>query len=169
MPDPYVNRFGRKQSRGIRPWLLLPKVLSVAAAVGGMAATFAVWMINDPGTLPAGDPRIEWTCRTVSILLRGLVIPALLAAIGFGVGLTMQHPGILLGRRWLQAKLVLLILFTPAAHFYLSAQLNAVRRISALGGDLSAPARGFSIGLALTLALLCLLALLGRHKPRLGQ
>ena len=36
---PYTNIFGRKPGRGVRPWLLIPKVIAVATFVGGYVAT----------------------------------------------------------------------------------------------------------------------------------
>ncbi len=67
------NQFGRKGGRGLRPWLLLPKMLAVGLYLGGLAAaTLLRW---------ARPEDVE----TTHLLFRRLILPALWLALIFGV------------------------------------------------------------------------------------
>src|SRR5580765_4569297 len=78
------NRYGRKGGRGIRPWLLIPKIIAVIVYVGGLASDFT--------SLDLADPRRQLVLHQVSRLMVFLVVPALLLALVMGFALLMQFP-----------------------------------------------------------------------------
>jgi uncharacterized membrane protein len=163
MPAP-ANKFGRRPGRGIRPWLLLPKVLCVAVYLGSLASTLAIWLPTD-FTPPLSEPVLT-TVRHASLLIRFVAVPALLLAIAFGVGLLLQHPREFLRMRWLRLKLALVVVTIPAAHLYLSTRLTLLRADDA---QAAIHARRFALGLGATLAASAAIVVLARLKPRLGQ
>ena len=159
----YVNQYGRQGGRGIRPWLLLPKVIAVGLLLGGLAAAVvvtrtAIRMDNPAVMLPAIRAIFQW-----------VVIPAGFVIVLTGVGLLMQHPRELLGRRWLQVKLVLIALGVPLAHFASRAVLMTAVRDQA---DIEAVRRNletFATLLSVAVLGVIVISVIGRLKPRLGQ
>lgn len=162
MPSTPPNRFGRRGGRGLRPWLLLPKVVAVAFYLGALAAALVV-CIGGASLSPA-DPRYRWTLETLGVLFRYLIVPALVMSLAFGVALLLQHPREFLRMRWLLAKLTSIAIVVPAGHLYLSSRLHMARQADAPG-----VMNRFTIGLLIVLLSSVLIALVGRHKPRLGQ
>lgn len=160
----YVNRFGRKGGRGIRPWILLPKVLAVGLYLGGLAAATGIWVFR-------ADERAQglWLINLVGGLMEYLVIPALLAAMALGVMLFMQHPWQFIRMRWMIVKLASLAVLIPSAHVYCSTRLAAVRQALEAGAPNPAAGRQLAWGLGLALAGSVGVVVLGRLKPRLGQ
>ncbi len=145
------NKFGRKPGRGIRPWLLLPKVIAVGLYTGGLSASLLVWTATR-------------SLQITSMLVEFLVIPALLLSLLFGLLLLLQHPGVFLRMRWLIAKLVALAILIPAAHFCAFSRMALYRR------EPTHAATHHLTGIfALTLAASIGLVILGRLKPRLGR
>jgi uncharacterized membrane protein len=164
-----TNIHGRKPGRGVRPWLLLPKVIAVGTFLGSYAATLFVWVNGNITALEPGDPRRMWTIDTVGRLIRWLVVPALLVAIVFGVLLFLQHPRPFMRMRWLKVKLTMLLILTPAAHFFLFSRLAILRAAEARGISDDLAADQFTFGLSVALLGYVLILILGRLKPRLGQ
>ncbi len=157
--DMNQNIHGRRWGRGLRPWLLIPKYLCVAMALGGVVA--AGVLTQHLQSLPVeqrGD-----VCESIGRLFRWQIIPAVAAAGMLGVGLLLQHWRILLRMRWLQAKLALVFVGIPALHVGLSTALGDLRRRPA------SSAGGLAVGLGIAVALLVMVIILGRLKPRLGQ
>lgn len=169
MPDPLPNLHGRKPGRGIRPWILLPKVLFVAFYLGGLAATLVVWLYSNFASLPLADPRRLWTLNLVGALIEFFVVPALLGALLTGLLLLLQHPRQFLRMRWLIVKLVALALLIPSAHLYLSSRLALLRHDALHQTANSVSPSQVTCGLALVLAASSAIVILGRLKPRLGQ
>ena len=164
-----ANVHGRRGGRGVRPWLLVPKVVAIALYVGGLAAATFVWVGGDYNAIPAGDPRRAWLINLVGRMMVYLVVPALIVAILLGVLLLLQHPGIYLRMRWLRAKLLLILLVIPFGHFWCRAQTLQLRDPAASPEAQSAAARRLSFGLAGTLAGSIIVVVIGRSRPRLGQ
>lgn len=166
MTDPYPNLLGRKGGRGLRPWLLIPKVLAVAGLFGGTLAV-AVLLTTGTGKDPAA---VRATLEHVREVYRWLLLPSATLAVLTGIGLTLQHPGPLLRQRWLQVKLLLVLVALPTLHL-LCRHLYS-RAVQSLGSTSdSSPNQPPALTLA-ALAVVILLALvifLGRHKPRLGR
>jgi len=155
MTTPYENTFGRRPGRGIRPWLLVPKLLAVTIYFGGLVTTLFLWATSSAISLEL----IAHTSRMFIFL----IVPALLVAIGLGIALAMQNGAVLLKRRWLRAKLIILAIMIPTAHLYLSNKLASVR------DDPQHPRSGFIAGLLLTIAASAIVIILARLKPRLRQ
>lgn len=164
-----TNRFGRRGGRGIRPWLLIPKVIAVAIYVGTLTAACAIWLAGDFNSLDKSDPQRMWMINLMRLLFVYVAVPALLLAIALGVALLMQMPRVLIRLRWLQVKLVLLAVLVPAAHLFISSRLKLLRDALDAGHANDAAARQFGIGLIATLIGTILVVILGRLKPRLGQ
>lgn len=167
--DSRVNVYGRKPGRGLRPWLLIPKVVAVAVYFGGLSACLLIYFA-DQALMPAGvgaSPRL--VIEQVSLLFRFLVVPAVLVAAVFGAMLFMQHPAIFIRLRWLQVKLALLALGVPASHLYVSSRLAAVREALHAGHDPQQAYRQLTGGLIVLLLGSLGVIVLGRQKPTLGQ
>jgi uncharacterized membrane protein len=168
MKQSYVNRFGRKGGRGIRPWLLLPKILGVIVYVGGVATVLGLWLASDFTSLELTDPRRILVLHQVSRLMVFLVVPALLMAILFGIALLLQHPGPFLRMRWLQVKIVCLLILIPSSHFYCRTQFTVLKRTTDKLTSDGAASR-FAAGMAAALLGSLCIVVIGRLKPRLGQ
>jgi hypothetical protein len=162
-----VNRFGRKGGRGIRPWLLIPKVIAVMIYIGGLTAALGLWIGSDFSSFDLSDPRRKLVLDQVGHLMVFLVVPALLAAMGFGVALLLQHPAQFLRMRWLQVKLIGLVILIPLAHLFCRSRMVALRQATDAATN-QALAHQLRWGLGLTLAGSIVVVILGRLKPRLG-
>jgi len=166
MPAPPTNRFGRRPGRGRRPFFLLPKLIAVALYLGSLAAILAIWLASDFPSLAPADPRRLMLLDQISLLIMYLHIPLLLGALAFGAALFLQHPRVFLRLRWLQVKLLCLLILIPASHFFLASRFARLEDPSA---DRARAATQFTVGLALTLAASIWIIILGRLKPHLGQ
>lgn len=169
MGPAYVNQFGRKPSRGLRPWLLLPKVLCVAGYLGGLAAALTLYLASNLPSLGPADPRRLWTIHLLGRLFIYLIVPSLLGVLLFGLALLLQHPLIFLRMRWLQFKLIAVAILIPSAHLYLRSRLLLLRQSATDHLPNPTAERQFLTGLIITLAASIALVLLARFKPRLGQ
>lgn len=160
----YVNQFGRKWGRGVRPWLLTPKVLMVGCYLGTLVASLVIWVATEFASPLSGEARAA--VDHVSVLARYVAVPAFLLAIAFGVGLFLQHPREFWRMRWVRVKLAALAVLIPAAHLFLSSRLALVRE-----GGAEAPfhARSFAVGLGVTAVASAAVIAIARLKPRLGQ
>lgn len=151
----YRNMHGRAWGRGIRPWLLIPKYLAVATAIGGLAAVIVI-----DRTFGTAEIEAVKTGRLIAAIFRFAIIPATIAAMALGVLLFLQHPRPFIRMRWMRIKLVIVLTVVPLAHLLLRSQVDLMQ--------ISPPAHitGPSI---VALAGFVLIAVLGRLKPRLGQ
>ncbi|MCG3136355.1 MAG: hypothetical protein HJJLKODD_00184 [Phycisphaerae bacterium] len=166
--DDYINRYGRRGGRGVRPYFLIPKLLLLAILLGSYTSAMALWL-GYRGHIFGNE---HWPLVAISFLFRRMIIPALLGTLFFGLLLWLQHPRIFLARRWLQLKL-LLILSLPIVHYqarfrFMELQ-NGVQQspvndklIEQLGGR-------FTMLLVAGWLLMVIIVILGRLKPRLGQ
>jgi hypothetical protein len=168
MTATYVNKFGRKPGRGIRPWMLLPKIVAIAVYIGGLASVLAIWLFSDIAALPLADPRRQFILDLVGSLMVRLVVPALLLAMLLGAGLFLQYPRHFLLIRWWQTKMVLLAIVIPTSHFFCRWQFLILRHTDQQATSALA-ARRLAWGLAFALVGSILVVSLGRLKPRLGQ
>lgn len=166
-PPGKTNIHGRRPGRGIRPWLLIPKVLAVGALFGGFTAVAVLLHSSQPETHDQWAHLIE----TVSTLFRRLIVPAVLIVIVLGVSLLMQHPGVFLRMRWVRLKLTLLVLALPPLHLTGRWLINQTRQALEAGQlDRVAELMGrFNIAVDLAVLAVVVVVVLGRHKPRLGQ
>jgi len=156
-----VNQFGRQAGRGIRPWLLILKILCFAIAVGSLVSALVLWAARrSAGGLDVVD--------TLHLLLAQVMVPALSGAIFFGLLLLLQHPGILLRQRWLRVKLILLACSLPVLHVLAASQLDNLRTLL-LPLDSSPRPTSLPLVLGATIVVFVIAIFLGRIKPRLGQ
>ena len=164
----YTNRFGRRGGRGIRPWLLLPKVIAVAIYIGGLAAVLGLWLSSGFTSLDLSDPRRALILDQVGRLMVFLVVPALLAAMVLGVALLLQHPRVFLRTRWLQVKLITLAILIPSGHFYCRSRVILLRQATDQASS-DSTVRQLTLALAAVLAASIGVVVVGRLKPRFGQ
>jgi uncharacterized membrane protein len=167
-PQPIVNKHGRKGGRGIRPWLLLPKVIAFCIYLGGLTTVLVLWVASDFKSLDLGDPRRKLILDQVSRLMVFLVVPALLVTIILGVSLMMQYPKQFLRTRWLRVKLISLAVLIPASHFYCETRFV---RLRVAPDELTSDrlATQLTIGFVIALIGSAWVVMLGRLKPRLGK
>ncbi len=163
----YKNKHGRRPGRGIRPWLLVPKVLSVGALLGGFLAAAVLLHASQPTT------HEQWATliSTISTLFLCLIVPAVICVILLGVLLFLQHPKVFLKMRWFQVKAVLLVLLLPPLHLTGRGLIDEARLALAVD-DLARVAdlmRYFTITADLAVLALVIMVTIGRLKPRLGQ
>lgn len=163
----YKNKHGRRPGRGLRPWLLIPKVLSVGALLGGFLAASVLLHTNNPTT----HSQWETLISTVSTLFLRLIVPAVLCVVLFGVLLFFQHPKVFLKTRWFQVKTALLILLLPPLHLTGRGLIHKARHaLSADDLDRVAELMSyFTITADLAVLALVIVVVIGRLKPRLGQ
>lgn len=166
----YVNIHGRRGGRGLRPWILLPKLVSVAVFVGAYFSATVLWYYFRFG----GADDAVWPVQAVSFLFRRVIIPSLFSTLFLGIVLLLQHPKVFIRLRWLQVKLVLVMLL-PAIHFAARRNFATVKaglldsQSQVSPADVEAASAKFSICLVLGLSAALILVILGRLKPRLGQ
>lgn len=163
----YTNKHGRRPGRGLRPWVLIPKVLAVGALFGGFLSVSVLMHTHPPKTLEQWDTLIEM----VGTLFTRLIVPAVLCVVGLGILLLWMHWRAFLGMRWVCLKLVLLGVALPSLHLTgrwligqarLASQAGELDRVAALMGR-------FGLTIDLAVAALVVVIVIGRHKPRLGQ
>jgi len=163
----FVNKHGRKPGRGIRPWLLMPKIIALSAAFGGLLS--AAMLVHVAGDSDMPQDQAVRLATHVRVIFRYVIVPAACLAVLFGVLLLLQHPRVFLSRRWMQVKLAALVVVVPITHFLgRGAMIEAFRQIDAGASPLPMLQRlAYTIDFALVAILL--VYILGRQKPRLGQ
>lgn len=162
MSEVIVNKRGRKGGRGLRPWLLIPKVLAVGVYFGSVATCAVIYLSRDVAQTGRVIEQVSW-------LMRFMVVPALLTTATFGVLLLMQHPMVFLRLRWFQVKLAIVLTGVPTGHFFMSSRLAAIRAGVADGAADIPAAQQMGWGFVVLLCGSALLVFMGRYKPRLGQ
>lgn len=162
-----TNRFGRKGGRGLRPWLLMPKIVAIAVLLGGLVA-IAVLIETSPRQTHDENQAVY---AHVMRLFQWMVVPGALVAMACGVGLAAMHGTVMFTRRWMVVKLCVIVVGGALLWVLLSFHLDHIGREMSVG-DPDGPRGPWGM-----LALLCEVAAvglvgiiwLGRHKPRLGQ
>ena len=168
-PPTYINIHGRKQGRGLRPFLLIIKILALGVCLGTLTALIILFFRHAPPTDQQG-----WT-RELDILsqaYRVVILPSLITAMAAGGLLALDHPTIFLRMRWLQAKLIIIAVFFPMLHITMRSRMIDLREAVNLDIDervLATIRQSLAEGTLLAIVVLVLLIILGRIKPRLGQ
>jgi uncharacterized membrane protein len=163
----HTNKYGRRPGRGLRPWVLIPKVLSVAALFGGFLSACVLLHTSRPQTHEQWGHLIE----SVGVLFRYLIVPAVLCVILFGILLLLMHFRAFLSMRWVWLKLSLLLVTLPPLHLA-GRWLIGQARLALEAGDLQRVAElmgQFTLTADLAVLVLVVVVVVGRHKPRLGQ
>ena len=163
----YVNKFGRKGGRGLRPWLLIPKVLGVATYFGGTVAATSLAFVTQPTTIEEHQA----LARVIGSIFLFAAVPGLIVAIVCGAGLLIHHGRPFLRLRWLQVKLGVLLVTIPALHLWMSSHVKHLGAFDAAAdGPLpEATLTAIRGGLIVATVTAAMVIVLGRHKPRLGQ
>lgn len=166
---PIRNIYGRRPGRGLRPYLIVLKVLSVACFLGGSAAVLAVLLASPPADLEG------WRHRGGSVerVYRAVIIPGLGSALVFGTVLFASIWRAMLRMRWFITKMVLIVVAVPALHVYASSRMLALESLLAQPSpDLQQALRlcnQMAIGTLAAIVFAVASIVLGRVKPRLGQ
>lgn len=156
MTPTYINKHGRLPHRGLRPWLLLPKVLAVALLFGGLMAVMLLLtrLLLHKSTSPE---MVDQTLRTIEFFYRWMILPGVIASGLFGLLLWWQMPWVFLRLRWFQLKMAMVLIVLPAIHMG-SLRLAQQGKVQALS---------IMVGLAVLLTVLVIC--IGRIKPNLRQ
>jgi hypothetical protein len=164
------NVHGRRPGRGLRPYLIVLKILSVAAFFGGLAAV-VMGVLFGPEPLDAAGWRADMVL--VHRVYAGVIIPGLLAALVFGTLLFVTIWQVMVRMRWFVTKMILIAVGVPALHIYMRSRSVAMEALLALpspdlqqASDLRAE---MIAGTMLAMLLAVAAIILGRVKPRLGQ
>ena len=161
-----TNIHGRKAGRGVRPWLLIPKVLAVGVYFGGLVVTTVIWFTGPRRAPDPTAPHVQAWIAQVSILFRFVLVPALLLAMLLGFVLFLQHPSVFARLRWWQVKVASVAIGVPAGHLFMASRFRLLK--SASPSNWSAEFQ-LECGLVVLIAWTIWLIFLGRHKPRLWQ
>jgi len=170
-PQIHENLHGRRQGRGLRPYLLIVKLFAIAVCVGTLTAVLALVFLHSP---PADSRAWEFELLILGRAYRLLVIPSLGVAILMGLLLWKDHPIVFLRMRWLQTKLLVIVLCLPTLHVLMHLWMQRLTKLIPPDGD-EALAEALTIrerlvgGSAAALSVAVILIILGRIKPRLGQ
>lgn len=167
----YQNVHGRRGGRGLRSWLLMPKVLGAGAYFGGLLAAAAIignFYASGAAAGATGEAEAEaWRqlANTLRPIFLFVAVPGLIVTIAFGIAL-LWHTGWVLWRmRWMKLKTAIAVVSIPLLHLFMSGRLAQVRS----GEDSAAAMAQFNVGLGVAIAVAAALIFLGRHKPRLAQ
>ena len=120
-PKKFVNRYGRKTTRGLRPWLLLPKILCYSVMLGGIATGVVLCMVQVARGMPTPMGDGKWVAAQAYLSLSSqldaialwVVMPTAAAAFVLGVALMFDAPAVFLRLRWLQIKTALVLVTLP--------------------------------------------------------
>ena len=167
MSDAPVNKHGRKPGRGIRPFILMPKIIALAAVFGGLLSAAMLVHVNTTDDL-SQDQAVQLATH-VRIIFRYVIVPAACAAVLFGLLLLLQHPKVFLSRRWMQVKLVALAIVVPISHYLGRGSLTEAFNLIEQGESPVAMLQRLALIIDLSLVAITVVFILGRQKPRLGQ
>jgi len=168
--EPIRNIHGRRPGRGIRPYLIVLKILSVAAFFGGLVTLLGgVLLAPPPGDATAWRDQLA----LVHLVYVRVIIPGIVSALVFGTLLFASIWQAMIRMRWFVTKMVLIAVGVPALHVFLRSRMMALatllagtdpdlQRAAALRDQLTA---GTVAAILFAVAAITL----GRVKPRLGQ
>lgn len=164
------NIHGRRAGRGIRPYLIVGKLLSVSLIIGGLASLCATQWLQ-----PESNDAAGWAQRVqaVHMAYSRVIIPGFAGALVFGALLASTMLPVLLRMRWFVVKLALLMVCVPTLHGLTRSWLSATRvALMQEPPDLNVVAdldARLMWGTLAALLLAVAVMILGRIKPRLGQ
>ncbi len=166
----HENIYGRRGGRGSRPYLLVAKIVFVAAFIGGLVSVLVLVLLPP---LPAtGDARRLYA-DALHRAYAWVIIPSLVGAMTCGLTLLASFWRVAIRMRWLQVKLLLIVACVPLLHSFMRQRSQALQEMLAADqpdGQVLATYRDQILaGTIAVLAFGILMAALGRVKPRLGQ
>lgn len=164
MPAAHPTHLPRRQTRGLRPWFLIPKVCFIAVYFGTIACALALWLRGPEPT--AAPEAYRELLRQLRFLIYFIALPALGLVVVLGMALFLQCPRAFARMRWMQVKLFTIFVPLPLAQFYIA---WALARITVEIDPENAAEWPLTLALCLALAIAGFLIVLGRLKPRLGQ
>jgi hypothetical protein len=162
-PTTLANVHGRKPTRGLRPWLLIPKVVAVGFVLG---LSIVELLLTNWARQSADFGDADYAAHDLFLVkhfLTHFLEPAVGLAALLGLLLFLQHPAVFLRQRWWQGKMVLLAA-TGAASLWLAGRLELLGP-----GSLSSLWRQVAWGQWGLIGLTISVIVLGRLKPRLGS
>lgn len=164
-----MNQFGRRGGRGVRPYLIMLKIICVGLFLGGLAS----FLVLAAGR-PIGDSLESW--REFSDLAHRmygrLIVPGVIGAEVAGVLLTASIWGVMIRMRWFQLKMLILLIGCPGLHVFMVTRLTAFDEMLKGGFDEAVAVSlrtQLLAGTAAAIVYALLMIWLGRIKPRLGQ
>jgi len=164
-----ANIYGRRWGRGVRPYLLMVKLVCVSAFLGGLMMVLALGVWYRRSGSPDGGPGFVWMTATA---YRFVIVPGATGAVTMGVLLLASIWRVLIRMRWFVAKACLVIVGMPTLHLVMSSRVDQLER-AVRGGTEPAVRVALEgrilLGTAAALVLGLVIAWLGRIKPRLGQ
>jgi len=163
------NIHGRRWGRGFRPYLIVLKLLCVAAYTGGLMGLLAVAF--QPG-IPGDREGWRQLAGTLHRAYAWVIVPGFVGAMAVGALLTASMARAMVRMRWFQVKVLLLVTVGPTLHVLLRGRLASFRHLVIEGDNVEAMTSAYNQLLAGTVAGLLfgiILLALGRVKPRLGQ
>jgi hypothetical protein len=164
-----ANIHGRRRGRGIRPWLLMAKLVGVICFAGGLGSLAALaWGSPEP------PDRMTW--KFLADCAHWLLVPGTIGggilAILAGICLWLQMPSAFLRMRWFRLKIVLVIVLIPAFHLWgRSTALMLHEALDKLARIDEVPPLWDRLAIIFLLAFFAMLLIvwIGRIRPRLGQ
>lgn len=168
--QPIRNVHGRRPGRGLRPYLIVMKILAVGTFLGGLVAV-EVGLLLAPQ--PTGIEAWRSEADTLQRIYNFAILPGLATALAFGALLFASIWRVIIRMRWFMTKMVLIGLAVPALHVYLSTRVMGLESLladSAPDLQRASELRGqIALGTAATIVFAVAAIILGRVKPRLGQ
>jgi hypothetical protein len=166
----YENIYGRRGGRGTRPYLLVAKLVFVAAFIGGLVSVLILVLLPP---LPVTGEGRRLYADALHRAYAWVVIPSLVGAMTCGMALLASFWRVAIRLRWLQVKVLLIVLCVPLLHTFMRHRSQTLQEMLAADqpdGQVLASFRDQILaGTIAALAFGILTAVLGRVKPRLGQ
>ncbi len=159
---------GRKRGRGVRPWLLSAKFIGLTGFLGGLTSLGAMGIVGPTPSTQEGWELLRALSRAIFFpcVFCGLVLAVLAGACLFGRQATVYFK-----LRWFRVKLVALTIFIPGCHLWVRGHVTRMYDAIEDGrlADAAASYQVVSIAYLVSAGIFILIALVSRHKPRLGE
>lgn len=165
----HINIHGRRWGRGLRPYLIIVKLVCVSGFLGGLTALLALVFLGPP---PEDARHWQEMALWIHRAYVRLILPSLWGAMFTGILLLIPIWKYIVRMRWFVLKLVIIASFALPMHLLMRACTLILQGEVAEPIDLTKAARTLDmlyIGTGMTLLFGLVLLVLGRIKPRLGQ
>lgn len=164
------NIYGRRGGRGLRPYLLMAKIVFVATFLGGLISLLVLVLLP---AMPQSDEGRRAYADALHRAFAMVIIPSLVGAMISGISLLASVWRPLIRMRWLQVKAAIIFACVPLLHTFMRHWSQTLQTlVAAEHPDAATLATCRNHIIAGTVAILVfgvLTAILGRVKPRLGQ